>query len=145
MAASASGRGRIAIIGEPIVAVDLINTGAAPGSAVTDDLLSAERGAAAWWQIETESVPGGGLPDIHALRRLRSALRDVIVALVDDRPVPQSAVSDLNFFTHSAPASTRLRLTGTGLLAETHWHGEYGGNPRLAFIATQTANPLSGW
>jgi len=30
MAASASGRGRIAIIGEPIVAVDLINTGAAP-------------------------------------------------------------------------------------------------------------------
>jgi predicted RNA-binding Zn ribbon-like protein len=115
MAASASGRGRLAIIGEPIVAVDLINTGAAPGSAVTDDLLSAERGAAAWWQIETESVPGGGLPDIHAMRRLRSALRDMIEALVDDRPVPQSAVSDLNFFTHSAPASTRLRLTGTGL------------------------------
>jgi predicted RNA-binding Zn ribbon-like protein len=143
MAASASGRGRLAIIGEPIVAVDLINTGAAPGSAVTDDLLSAERGAAAWWQIETESVPGGGLPDIHAMRRLRSALRDMIEALVDDRPVPQSAVSDLNFFTHSAPASTRLRLTGTGLLAETHWHGEYGGNPRLAFIATQAAAFLS--
>jgi predicted RNA-binding Zn ribbon-like protein len=143
MAASASGRGRLAIIGEPIVAVDLINTGAAPGSAVTDDLLSAERGAAAWWQIETESVPGGGLPDIHAMRRLRSAPRDMIEALVDDRPVPQSAVSDLNFFTHSAPASTRLRLTGTGLLAETHWHGEYGGNPRLAFIATQAAAFLS--
>ena len=143
MAASASGRGRIAIIGEPIVAVDLINTGAAPGSAVTDDLLSAERGAAAWWQIERARVPGGSLPDIHALRRLRSALRDVIVALVDDRTVPQSAVSDLNFFTHSAPASTQLRLIGTGLLAETHWHGEYGGNPRLAFIATQAAAFLS--
>jgi predicted RNA-binding Zn ribbon-like protein len=143
MAARASGRSRIAIIGEPIVAVDLINTGAAPGSAVTDDLLSAERGAAAWWQIERARVPGGSLPDIHALRWLRSALRDVIVALLDDRPVPQAAVSDLNFFTHSAPASTRLRLTGTGLLAETHWHGEYGGNPRLAFIATQAAAFLS--
>jgi predicted RNA-binding Zn ribbon-like protein len=143
MAASASGRGRIAIIGEPIVAVDLINTGAAPGSAVTDDLLSAERGAAAWWQIERARVPGEGLPDIHAVRRLRSALRDMIEALVDDRPVPQSAVSDLNFFTDTAPASTRLRLTGTGLLAETHWHREYGGNPRLAFIATQAAAFLS--
>ena len=70
MAASASGHGRIAIIGEPIVAVDLINTGAAPGSAGTDDLLSAQRGAAAWWQIERARVPGEGLPDIHAVRRL---------------------------------------------------------------------------
>ena len=114
MAASASGRSRLAIVGEPVVAVDLINTVAAPGSAVTNDLLSAERGAAAWWRVERARVPGGGLPDIQALRRLRSA-----------------------------PASTRLRLTGTGLLAETHWHGEYGGNPRLAFIATQAAAFLS--
>ena len=143
MAASASGRSRLAIVGELIVAVDLINTVAVPGSAVTNDLLSAERGAAAWWRVETARVPGGGLPDIHALRRLRSALRDVIEALVADRPVPQGAVSDLNFFTHAAPASTRLRLAGTGLLAETHWHGEYGGHPRLAFIATQAAAFLS--
>jgi predicted RNA-binding Zn ribbon-like protein len=143
MAASASGRSRLAIVGEPVVAVDLINTVAAPGSAVTNDLLSAERGAAAWWRVERARVPDGGLPDIQALRRLRSALRDVIVALVDDCPVSQGAVSDLNFFTRSAPASTRLRLTGTGLLAETHWHGEYGGNSRLAFIATQAAAFLS--
>lgn len=34
-------------------------------------------------------------------------------------------------------------LINTGLLAETHWHGEYGGNPRLAFIATQAAAFLS--
>jgi hypothetical protein len=127
MAASASGRSRLAIVGELIVAVDLINTVAVPGSAVTNDLLSAERGAAAWWRVETARVPGGGLPDIHALRRLRSALRDVIEALVADRPVPQGAVSDLNFFTHAAPASTRLRLAGTGLLAETHWHGSTAG------------------
>ena len=46
MAASASGRSRLAIVGELIVAVDLINTVAVPGSAVTNDLLSAERGAA---------------------------------------------------------------------------------------------------
>ena len=139
----AVGRGRFAVIGEPVVAVDLINTVAAPGSAVADDLLSADRGAEAWWRIERARVPAGDAPDIRALRQLRSALRDMFDALVDDRPIPQAAVSDLNFFMQSAPASTRLRVTGTGLRAETRWHGEYGGNPRLAFIATQAAEFLS--
>jgi predicted RNA-binding Zn ribbon-like protein len=143
MAVSGAGRGRFAIIGEPVVAVDLINTVAAPGSAVADDLLSADRGAQAWWRIERARVPAGDVPDIQALRQLRSALRDMIEALVDDLPVPQAAVSDLNFFMQSAPASTRLRLTGTGLRVQTQWHGEYGGNPRLAFIATQAAEFLS--
>jgi hypothetical protein len=32
MAVSTAGRGRFAVVGEPIVAVDLINTVAAPGS-----------------------------------------------------------------------------------------------------------------
>jgi predicted RNA-binding Zn ribbon-like protein len=140
---SGAGRSRFAIIGEPVVAVDLINTVAAPGSAVADDLLSADRGAQAWWRIERARVPAGDVPDIQALRQLRSALRDIIEALVDDLPVPQAAVSDLNFFMQSAPASTRLRLTGTGLRVQTHWHGECGGNPRLAFIATQAAEFLS--
>src|ERR1700757_100596 len=75
MAASGTGRGRLAIIGEPVVAVDLINTVAAPGSAVADDLLSADRGAEAWWRIERARVPAGDAPDIRALRQLRSAPR----------------------------------------------------------------------
>lgn len=143
MAVSGAGRSRFAIIGEPVVAVDLINTVAAPGSAVADDLLSADRGAQAWWRIERARVPAGDVPDIRALRQLRSALRDIIEALVDDLPVPQAAVSDLNLFMQSAPASKRLRLTGTGLRVQTQWHGEYGGNPRLAFIAAQAAEFLS--
>jgi predicted RNA-binding Zn ribbon-like protein len=143
MAAGASGRSRLAVIGEPIVAVDLINTAAAPGSPLADDLLSADRGAQAWWRIERARVPEGDPPDIRALRRLRLALRDMIEALVDGRPVPPAAVSDLNSFMQSAPASTRLQLTGTGLRAQTQWHWEYGGNPRLAFIATQAAEFLS--
>ncbi len=141
--ASPAGRGRPAVIGEPIVAVDLINTVAAPGSAAPGDLLSANRGAEAWWHIEGARVPRGDLPDIRALRRLRSALRDMIEALVDGRPVPQETVADLNFFMGSAPASSRLRLTGMGLCVQTHWHWEYGGNPRLAYIATQAAEFLS--
>jgi predicted RNA-binding Zn ribbon-like protein len=143
IAVSGAGCSRFAIIGEPVVAVDLINTAAAPGSAVADDLLSADRGAEAWWRIERARVPAGDVPDIRALRQLRSALRDVIEALVDDLPVPRAAVSDLNFFMQSAPASQRLRLTGTGLRVQTQWHAEYGGNPRLAFIAAQAAEFLS--
>jgi predicted RNA-binding Zn ribbon-like protein len=143
MSVSTAGRGSFAVVGEPIVAVDLINTVAAPGSPTGEDLLSTARDAEAWWQVEGSRVPDGERPDIRALRRLRSALREAIEALIDDRPVPQSAVSDLNFFMRSAPASTRLRLTGTRLRAETRWHGEYGGNPRLAFIASQAAVFLS--
>jgi predicted RNA-binding Zn ribbon-like protein len=143
MAVSTAGRRRFAVVGEPIVALDLIDTVAAPGSPAGVDLLSAERDAEAWWRIERARVPDGDLPDIRALRRLRSALRITIEALADGRPVPQAAVSDLNFFMQSAPASTRLVLTGTGLRAETQWHGEYGGNPRLAFIAAQAAQFLS--
>ena len=134
---------RFAVIGEPIVAVDLINTVAPPGSPNGEDLLTADRDAEAWWRVEGARVPGGDLPDIRALRRLRSALREMIEALVDGGPVPPVAVSDLNFFMQSAPASTRLLLTETGLHVRTQWHGEYGGNARLAFIAAQAAEFLS--
>ena len=143
MAVSAAGRGRYAVIGEPVVAVDLINTVAAPGSPTANDLLTADHDAQAWWRIEGTRVPSGDLPDIRALRRLRTALRAMIEALVDGRPVPQAAVADLNFYMQSAPASTRLLLTETGLRTEIQWHREYGGNPRLAFIATQAAEFLS--
>jgi predicted RNA-binding Zn ribbon-like protein len=143
MAISAAARARFVVTGEPIVAVDLINTVAAPGSPTAGDLLSADRDAEAWWRIERSRVPNGDLPDIRALRRLRWALRETIEALIDGRPVPQAAVSDLNFFMQSAPVSTRLMPIATGLWAETRWHGEYGGNPRLAFIATQAAEFLS--
>jgi len=127
------------LIGEPIVAVDLINTVAAPGSPAEDDLLSADPGAEAWWRIQSARVPRADMPDLRGLRRLRSALREMIEALVDDRPVPRASVSDLNFFMQSTPVSTRLQVTGAGLRADTHWHREFGGNPRLAFIATQAA------
>jgi predicted RNA-binding Zn ribbon-like protein len=134
---------RFAMVGEPIVAVDLVNTAAAPGSPTAGDLLTADRDAQAWWRIEETRVPSGDLPDIRALWRLRTALRAMIEALLDCRAVPRLAVADLNFFMQSAPASTRLLLTATDLRTEIRWHREHGGNPRLAFIATQAAEFLS--
>jgi predicted RNA-binding Zn ribbon-like protein len=142
-AAGGTGRRRFALIGEPIVAVDLINTVAAPGSAPGDDLLSADSGAEAWWRLQRARVPDGDPPAVLALRRLRWALRETVEALVNDRPVPDAAVSELNFFTQSAPASRRLLPMGSGLRLETHWHWEFGGNAGLAFIATQAAEFLS--
>src|SRR6267142_7138272 len=115
MAISATDPRRFAVIGEPIVAVDLINTVATPGSPAADDLLTADGDVQTWWRIEGTRVPSGDLPDIRALRRLRTALRAMIEALVDGRPVPQGAAADLNFFMLSAPTSTRLLLTETGL------------------------------
>jgi predicted RNA-binding Zn ribbon-like protein len=143
MAVSTAGRGRFTVTGEPIVAVDLINTVAAPGSATAGDLLAGDRDAQAWWRLQAARVPGGDPPDIRALRRLRLALRHIIEALADGLPVPPAAVADLNFFMQSAPTSTRLLLTGTGLQTQTQWHQEYGGNPRLAFIAAQAAQFLA--
>jgi predicted RNA-binding Zn ribbon-like protein len=136
-------RGRFVVLGEPIVAVDLIDTIALPGSPLAVDLLSDDDNAAAWWRLESARVPPGDRPDIHALRRLRAALRTAIEALVDAVPVPEETVSDLNFFMQSVPVSTRLIRAGTGLRTETRWHPEYGGNTRLAFIATQAAEFLS--
>jgi predicted RNA-binding Zn ribbon-like protein len=142
MGVTGAGRGHLALTGEPIVAVDLINTVAAPGTRTAGDLLAAGGGAEAWWRVQRDRVPDGELPGIRALRQLRAALRAVIEALVDGAPVPAAAVADLNFFMQSAPASTRLLLAGSGLRAETRWHREYGGNTRLAFIAAQAADFL---
>jgi predicted RNA-binding Zn ribbon-like protein len=131
------------VFGEPIVAVDLIDTIALPGSPMATDLLSDDDSVAAWWRLESARVPPGDPPDIYALRRLRAALRAAIEALIDAGPVPEETIADLNFFMQSVPVSTRLTRAGAGLRTETRWHHEYGGNTRLAFIATQAAEFLS--
>jgi predicted RNA-binding Zn ribbon-like protein len=139
----AADRGRFAVLGEPIVAVDLIDTIAMPGSSARGDLLPDEDSAAAWWRLESARVPAGDLPDLRALRRLRTALRATVEALLEAVPVPEETVADLNFFMQSVPVSTRLIRAGAGLRTETRRHQEYGGNTRLAFIATQAAEFLS--
>lgn len=140
---TAGDRGRFALPGEPVVAVDLINTVVAPGSLVAGDLLSDDDGAEAWWRLESARVPSGDLPDPGLLRRLRAALREAIEAVIDGRPIPDRTVSELNVFLQSVPVSTRLVRTGTGLRTETRWHDEHGGNTRLAFIARQAAEFLA--
>jgi predicted RNA-binding Zn ribbon-like protein len=106
---------------------------------VADDLLPDDDSAEAWWRLELGRVPAGDLPDIHALHRLRTALRQAFEAVLDGVPVPDWTVADLNFFMRSAPVSPLLVRTGVELRTDTRWHLEYGGNARLAFIAAQAA------
>jgi len=51
-------------------------------------------------------------------------------------------VSDLNFFMRSAPTSTIAANRDRATRGDA-WHREFGGNPGLAFIATQAAKFLS--
>jgi hypothetical protein len=52
----------------------------------------------AWWQIDAERAPRGGLRDIPALRALRAALRETIEALAGGCLAPGAAVVDLSLF-----------------------------------------------
>jgi predicted RNA-binding Zn ribbon-like protein len=143
MADTGASHVRFAVLGEPIVAVDLVDTVAPPGSPVMDDLLGDDDAVAAWWRHEESRVPGGALPDTRALLRLRAALRELLEALLDGLPVPETVLADLNFYAESVPVSIILLRTDTGLTTQKRWHQEYGGNPRLAFIATQAAEFVS--
>jgi predicted RNA-binding Zn ribbon-like protein len=137
------GKGRQVVVGESIVAVDLINTVAAPGSPVPDDLLAAGGAVRAWWKTEEKRLPGGELPDVGELCRLRSALRELIGSLVDGHPAPVAAISELNVFMDSAPTSMELLLTKAGLSLRPRWHQDSAGSAQLAFIATEAAQFLS--
>jgi hypothetical protein len=80
-------RGRLVIIGEPVVAVDLINTVAAPRIARGEGspLRRSRRGGLV---ADRESARAGRRPaGLRALRRLRAVLRQTIEALMDPRPV----------------------------------------------------------
>src|SRR6266566_219777 len=73
MAISTPGSERFVMVGTPIIAVDLIDTVAAPGSPAAEDLLSADRDAEAWWRIEGTRAPRrrhSGHPRMHRLRAI---------------------------------------------------------------------------
>ena len=122
--------------------MDLINSVAAPriGDGRRSSVSRSRCGGLAAYR--DRACAGRRSGGHRSSRRLRSALRDLIRALIEGRPVLQGTVSDLNFLMQSAATSTRSQLTGTGLRAKTHWHREFGGSRRLAFVAAQAAEFL---
>ncbi|MBB5788542.1 putative RNA-binding Zn ribbon-like protein [Jiangella mangrovi] len=120
--------------GEPSVAVDFADTVMLAVSPAVDLL---EEHAGAWWGLQAARLPAAPQPDPVAARRLRAAVREAFEARIAGRAPSPSAVEDLNSFAGSVPSSLRLEVGPDGARAETRWHVEHGGNPRLAVIARE--------
>jgi predicted RNA-binding Zn ribbon-like protein len=123
--------------GEPVVALDLVNTSLASevaGAALPPDRLEDPEAARRWWQLEAERLPEGPVPALSTTRRLRGALRAMFEARIDGTPIPETALDDVNGFASAAPMSRRLNRDGHLV---TRWHLEHGGSAVLAQIATE--------
>ena len=131
--------------GEPLVALDLVDT----EIVVVDpaqDLLEAPERSAAWWALQAARLPEeSSAPDPAAVRRLRTAIRDLFDAHLEGRAPRATSVEDVNAAAASVPASPRLSYVvdtnggfhGATTRVGTRWHTEYGGNVALAFIARE--------
>jgi predicted RNA-binding Zn ribbon-like protein len=125
--------------GEPLVALDLVDT----LITVTDpptDLLADPARAADWWAVQAVRLPDEPVPDPVATRRLRTAIRDALDAHLEGRAPRDTSIEDLNAAAAAVPTSPRL-LAGGG--STTRWHTEYGGNATLAAIAGETIRLLT--
>ncbi|HEX5407031.1 MAG TPA: ABATE domain-containing protein [Pseudonocardiaceae bacterium] len=125
--------------GEPLVALDLVDTVTLATTPVADLLGSPER-MAEWWSLEAPRLPVGPTPDPAATRRLRSAVRDLFDAHLEHRAPRPTSIDDVNAAAAGAPTSPRLTADAR---VETRWHTEHGGNAALASIAREAIELLS--
>lgn len=122
--------------GEPVAALDLVDT-MMTSVRPPRDLIEDDDRAQLWWELEAVRLPEGPRPPDGGAVRLRAALREVFDAQVEGRPAPAEALSDVNAFAASVPTSVQLITSADGVLAQTRWHTEHGGNAKLASIARE--------
>jgi predicted RNA-binding Zn ribbon-like protein len=129
--------------GEPMVALDLVDTLMTAADPAVD-LLDAPERSEQWWEVELARLPESPIPDPTAARRLRTALRDLFDAHLEHRAPRATSVEDVNAVAASVPTSPRLTYPATGEpSADTRWHTEQGGNPALAAIAREAIDLLA--
>jgi predicted RNA-binding Zn ribbon-like protein len=129
--------------GEPLVALDLIDTLMLMTDPPTD-LISTPDSGTTWWNLQAPRLPDGPAPDPAAARRLRSAIRDLLDAHLENRPAQITSIEDVNAAAAAVPTSVRiLRDRDGGQHVETRWHTEHGGNAALAAIARETIDLLA--
>jgi predicted RNA-binding Zn ribbon-like protein len=128
--------------GERLVALDLVDTKLLAVDPPVDLIATPEQ-LAAWWELQQVRLPEGPVPDGTAVRRLRTAVRDVLDSHLEGRQVLPTSLEDLNTAAAGAPQSLRLTATDDGLRVEKRWHSEYGGNAGLAMIARETIELLT--
>jgi predicted RNA-binding Zn ribbon-like protein len=130
--------------GEPLVALDLVDTLMTAVDPEQDLLASVER-RGAWWHLQAARLPTPAEPDPAAVRRLRAAVRDLLDAHLEGRAPRPTSVEDVNAAAASVPASPRLDYPGAdGVepVAGTRWHTEHGGDVALAYIAREAIGLL---
>ncbi|MEU9692386.1 CGNR zinc finger domain-containing protein [Amycolatopsis japonica] len=101
------------------------------------DLL--DDGHATFWSAQ--ALPeGADAPSPEQTRRLRSAVRELLEAVVAAREPEAWAVERVNAAAAAVPTSPRLIDGG----AATCWHGEDGGEIALAAVAVAAIDLVSG-
>jgi predicted RNA-binding Zn ribbon-like protein len=130
--------------GEPLVAIDLVDTLMTAADPSVDLLTEPDR-SAWWWDLQAARLPESPKPEPAAARRLRAAIRDLLDAHLEGREPLASSVEDLNAAAASVPSSPRLSYAGSGQTAraDVRWHTEYGGNVALNYIAREAIGLLT--
>src|ERR1700722_8258707 len=93
--------------GEPLVALDLVDTLMTAVDPARDLLAEPERGAE-WWALQSTRLPDSPTPDPAAVRRLREAIRDLFDAHLEGRAPKPTSIEDVNAAAASVPSSPRL-------------------------------------
>lgn len=126
--------------GEPLVAVDLVDT---LMKAVDPPVDLLQEKAGDWWGMQLDSLPDDTQPAASDAARLRAALREAFEARIDDRPPASSAIDDLNHFAESATTSPQVFVEDDGSVqVVTRWHPK-GESANLAAIAMEGIGLLS--
>ena len=127
---------------EPLVALDLVDTIVTVADPPVD-LIADPTEASKWWRLQAGRLPDGPQPDLAATRRLRSAIRDLFDAYLENREPRKTSIEDVNAAAAAAPVSLRLAGDMKTPHAQTRWHTELGGNAALAAIATEAVTLLT--
>jgi predicted RNA-binding Zn ribbon-like protein len=128
--------------GEPLAALDLVDTVMTAVQPPRDLIADPER-AEAWWALESGRLPRGERPEEGAALRLRAAIRDVFDAHLEGREPLPASVADVNAFAAAVPTSEQLSVGPGGPEAVVRWHTEHGGNAVLAAIAREAIGLLA--
>lgn len=126
---------------EPLVALDLADT-VMTATRPETDLLGRPEEVAIWWSLQAGRLPDAPTPDLTAVRRLRTAVRDLLDSHLEGRAPRATSVEDINAIAASVPTSPRL-VSGVEPHSELRWHTEQGGNAALAAIARETIDLLT--
>ena len=134
--------------GEPLVALDLVDTLMTAVEPARDLLATADQ-RKAWWEVQAARLPASPAPDAVGVRRLRGAIRELLDARVEGRAPDPTSVEDVNAVAASVPVSPRLSYGssagaggGVRMRTDLRWHTEHGGNVALAFIAREVIGLL---